>query len=58
MKYVNRMFKIVVCWSIIIWWLLGIALTQNSRQTFGSIVCPPYALYLVVEHVAKLTHFI
>lgn len=48
---------LVLMLMIVVPWLAGIVLAQGFWQTAGALI-PPYAWYLLTEHVMTITGFI
>jgi len=47
-EYIFLLFLVFIIWP------MGIALAKGFWLTFFSIIFPPTAVYLVVEHILKL----
>ncbi|MNP89115.1 hypothetical protein D3C85_15150 [compost metagenome] len=43
---------------VMLMWFMGIVLAEGKLEVAGTIVFPPYALYLTVEHLCSLVGFI
>ena len=43
---------------LMIWWLAGIVLGHGFWSTLAAVCLPPWAMYLVIEKVLRLIHWI
>lgn len=43
---------------LLFWWLAGLVMTVGFWSTLFGIICPPWAMYCVVERILQLTGFV
>lgn len=46
--------RYIFAFAVIVMWLVGIVVAKGDLATTISVIIPPYALYLAVEHVMQL----